>query len=201
MTQTPFTGSPFRTPESPDGAPAPKRRGRPPGSKNTGGGRRKRSLKTEIGGTLTLLNMGVQLSPLSRDALDAIEINALAEGLDEEARKSPQFRKYLEYAIGVTGAGGNLYAVLAIIATRRAARHGYLPEVVDQQLGTLLAMSTGKLGDVDKMMAEMPEPSPFQPADVEFPSDSANGSEPVVDDEPIASPINPFGTSEVKVDE
>jgi hypothetical protein len=198
MTQSPFTGSPFKTADNPQ-APPPRRRGRPPGS---GVGRKRKSLKTEIGGTLTMFNMGLQLSPFKRDALDDLEIEALSTALDEQAKSSPQFRKYLEYAIGITGAGGSLTGVVVMIAARRAARHGILPPEFDGQIGMLLAMTSGtsKLPDTPDIE---PERSPFTDPDFgRVPQDE----EP----EPIATPIQPatgsgpipdFGTAEVKVDE
>ena len=204
MTQAPFTGSPFRTAENPT-QPPPKRRGRPPGSTNR---KTRKSLKTEIGGTLALLNMGIAMTPVRDDALDAVEIEALANGLNEEAQRSPQFRKYLEYVIGVTGAGGSLLPVIGMIAGRRAARHGYLPREFDTLLGSVLAMSTTeKIPDVPAAAPDMPV-SPFMEMPLEYPSDQA--PEPIADTEPIATPIvndsdssngvTDFGISDVKVD-
>ena len=72
MTQTAFKEGPPISALPPQ--EAPKRRGRPPGSKNK---TTKTSLKNEIGGTLTVLNMAVAMTPFRGDALDPIEIQAL----------------------------------------------------------------------------------------------------------------------------
>lgn len=125
------------------GDPAPKRRGRPPGSKNKGGpGRPRKSLETQIGAMLTTANMIVwAIPPLQPDALDAAEIAALAKALDETARNNPKFRSYLEAALAV-GSGGQLIGVVAMIGARRAARHGYLPTEMDGMIGSMLQAST-----------------------------------------------------------
>jgi hypothetical protein len=141
-----------------DEMPPQRRRGRPPGSKN----RPRGSLKTEIGGTLTMLNMAVQLSPFASDALDVIEIEALANALDEQAKQSPTFYRYISYVVKTVSGGGSLVGVCAMIGARRAARHGILPIEYDMQIGNLMALSMGK--------------QPMQPQPV--PS-SANESEPI----------------------
>jgi hypothetical protein len=137
LTQIPFKKGPAIA-DIPKGD-TPKRRGRPPGSKN----KSSRNLKKEIGGTLTLMNMGFQIAA-PRDALDPIEIEALALAIDEECKKSPTFRKYVEFATRAATGGGSLLGVVAIIGARRAARHGVIPPMFDDQLGSLLAMTTGK---------------------------------------------------------
>jgi hypothetical protein len=74
------------------------------------------------------------------DELDGGEIAALASSLDAQCRRSPRFRKWVEGFL-TAGSGGTLIAVVGMIATRRAARHGLIPngEVVDMQLGTIMA--------------------------------------------------------------
>lgn len=121
---------------------APKRRGRPPGSKNKTS---RASLKTEIGGTLTLFNMALAMTPYRADALDSIEIEALADALNEQAKQSPTFYRYISWVVKTTSGSGSLFGVVAIIGARRMARHGFLPEQFDAQLGGLLALSTGKM--------------------------------------------------------
>ncbi len=132
---------PPETKQSSEGEAAPKRRGRPPGSKNRN---TRASLKTEIGGTLTIVNTALAFSPFAKDALDPIEIEALATALDEECKRSASFRRYVEYMTRTVSGGGSLLGVVAIIGVRRAARHNIVPAQFDSQLGGLLAMSIGK---------------------------------------------------------
>ena len=134
-----------RTAAKPTGS-AP-RRGRPPGQ----------SRKAKIGGMLTMFNMALQVTPLRSDALDPLEIEALAKALDEEARKNPTFAKYLDIALGVGGAGG-IWSVLALIAMRRGARHGILPPMFDAQASMLLQLSA-KTNVAPTTAA--PDPIPF----------------------------------------
>jgi len=117
---------------------APRRRGRPPGSKNRTS-TSTRSLESQIAATLMAFNLGLMLiPPLQRDALDEIEIHALAKALDQQARTSPRFRKMIEGALAVTS-GGQLMGVCVIIGARRAARHGMLPAEADSMFGAMLA--------------------------------------------------------------
>lgn len=130
----------FRPAQEPIQEQAPKRRGRPPGSKN----RSRASLEAQIGGMLMTLNMVLYvIPPLQRDALDAAEIAALAKALDEQAKSSPKFRGYLEAALAA-GSGGQLIGVVALIGARRAARHGIIPAEVDGMLGTMMQGATNK---------------------------------------------------------
>lgn len=124
-------GSKNKAPREPKATGTKPRRGRPPGQ----------SRKAKIGGLLTMFNMALQMTPLRSDALDALEIEALAKSLDEEARKSPTFAKYLDVALGVGGAGG-LWSVLGLVAMRRAARHGVLPPMFDGQAAMLLQLAS-----------------------------------------------------------
>lgn len=120
---------------------APKRRGRPPGSRNstTSTRSRSKSLKNEIGGTLTMFNLALlALPPTRSDALDTKEIELLASALDEQAKANPTFRKYLTIALSVTS-GGQLISVVGIIAARRMARHEFvLPKEADAMLGQMI---------------------------------------------------------------
>lgn len=135
---------------------APKRRGRPPRDPNAPRRpRSSRSLKPQIAATLTMLNvLPATFPPTRNDALDTIEIDALATALDEQAKTSPQLRKMLEGFLSVTS-GGQLIGVVAIIAARRAARHGLAPVEMDRQLGNMLAMAAS--------LPPTPEPTPEQP--------------------------------------
>jgi hypothetical protein len=117
-----------------DGTPA-KQRGRPKGSTNVGGTSRisrKGSLEKEIGGLLVMINLPLQMVPaLQRDALDTVEITALAKGLDAECQVNPRFRKYVEQLLKVQG-GTSLIAVVAMIAARRAVRHDIIPNIPEE---------------------------------------------------------------------
>lgn len=110
--------------------------GRPRGSTNR---RSTKSLRPQIASTLMAMNLVVYLTPFNKDALDEVEIEALATALDEQAKQSPAFRRYLQGALGVAS-GGQLFGVLAIIGARRAARHGFMgiPAEADGQMRTLL---------------------------------------------------------------
>lgn len=114
----------------------PPKRGRPTTIR---GGASSKSLKQEISGLLMTINLAIMvIPPLRQDAMDMVEIEALADALDEQAKKSAKFRKALETALA-GASGGTLLGVCAIIGARRAARHNVLPPEVDQQLGNLLA--------------------------------------------------------------
>lgn len=140
-------GSKTRNRSAPKATGSAPRRGRPPGQ----------SRKARIGGMLTMFNMALQVSPLRGDALDPLEIDALSKALDDEARKSPTFARYLDIALGVGGAGG-IWSVLALIAMRRGARHGILPPMFDQQASMLLQLSARS--NVTPTTAA-PDPIPF----------------------------------------
>ncbi len=131
-----------------DTPPAGKRRGRPPGSTN----RSRKSLKAPIERLLVTVNIVVQ-AVAPRDALDGIEIAALATALDEQAKVSPRFRKGIEAIVGVAG-GGSLIPVLAIIGGRRLSRHGILPggDMVDQMGGIFLQMGTASPSEAAEAM-------------------------------------------------
>lgn len=138
------------------------------------------SLKPEIAAFLTTTNMLLLMSPLGTrpamaaydpsiptekvgDELDAYEIEALAGALDAQCRRSPRFRKYVERMLTV-GAGGQLVTVVGMIAARRAARHGLVPngEAVDLALGLTLAQ-----GDITALGNFTPPATPDVTPDVE----------------------------------
>jgi hypothetical protein len=114
----------------------------PPKRKATGTPNRAtstRSLKSEISGMLMTINLVlIMIPPLRQDQMDMVEIEALADALDEQCKKSVKFRRAMEAALGA-GSGASLIGVVAIIGARRAARHGILPPESDQALGNLLA--------------------------------------------------------------
>ena len=133
---------PKETVSTPPTESAPKRRGRPPGSKNRSSARTP-SLENQIGALLVSMNFVVMIiPPLSRDALDDAEITALARAIDQQCKTSPRFRKYVETALAA-GSGGQLMTVALMIVARRASRHGILPENLDPAIGTMLASQTG----------------------------------------------------------
>lgn len=113
-----------------------------------------RSLYPEIAATLSMANMILTMTPLGSrperpddagnilparigDELDDAEITLLARALDSQCQRSPRFRKQVERVLGV-GAGGQLITVISLIATRRAARHGLAPEMLDPMLGAMM---------------------------------------------------------------
>lgn len=122
------------------------RRGRPPGSGTGRRGRpaRKRSLEAEIGGYLSLLNMAFAFmpEPLSGDALDDMEIQALAKALNDYAQQNATVYKYLSTVLVQGGSIGNLAMVAILIVGRRLSRHGLVSADVDARLGAMLGMLT-----------------------------------------------------------
>ena len=100
---------------------------------------RKKSLETEIGALLISANL--MASPfIKNDMLDELEIMALAHAVDEQAQRSPRFRKMVIRAIETAG-GANLFTIVLIIAGRRAARHGVIDPSWDNTLRGFLAVS------------------------------------------------------------
>jgi hypothetical protein len=149
-----------------DGTPM-KRRGRPAGSTNasSGGTRSPRrtsgSLENQIGGLLFTINAPFQLF-LSNDALDVVEVQALAHALDQEAQRNARFRKYVESALAVQG-GTSLALVIAAIVGRRVVRHNLItvPAPIgnmgaDAALGGIISMTTGK-GPINPNLFAMPD--------------------------------------------
>lgn len=145
------------TPDAPygykkDGTPAAKR-GRKPGSSSTPSkgprGPRTASLEKQIGGAIFFANMFVSIVS-TKDALDPVEIEALAKAIDDECQRNARFKKYVESALAVQG-GTNLALVVVMIIGRRAIRHNLVPipqpignEGADAAIGQLLSISTGK---------------------------------------------------------
>jgi len=111
-----------------------------------------KSLYPEISATIGVVNMLVAMSPMGTradpvtgeiklgDELDAGEIALLAKSLDAQCQRSPRFRKQVERILGV-GAGGQLVTAIALIATRRASRHGLpgVPAELDAMVGVMIA--------------------------------------------------------------
>jgi hypothetical protein len=90
-----------------------------------------------------MVNMAFVASPLRADALDPVEIDALAAAIDAEAKRNPTFRKYLFRALGVATGAGGIVGVVGVIGMRRAARHGVLPVELDETGAMVLQMMTG----------------------------------------------------------
>ncbi len=119
------------------GERAPRRRARKPTTRRS----TTRSLEPQIAATLMAFNFALYvIPPLQADRLDELEIIALARAIDAQAKQSIRFRKMIEGALTVTS-GGQLLGVVAIIAARRASRHGVLPPEADGQLRVMLATS------------------------------------------------------------
>jgi hypothetical protein len=98
-----------------------------------------RSLETQIGATLSVVNLMLLSIPRIReDALDSTEIIALAKSIDLQCKTSPRFRRYIESALSA-GSGAGLLGVCMLIAARRAARHDMIPRDFDAAFGSLLA--------------------------------------------------------------
>lgn len=128
---------------------------RPPqrgiGRRGGGGGRRGTtgSLRTQIGGMLVTVNMPIQIIS-SKNALDAVEIDALAKALDEECQRNARFRKYMEQMLAVQG-GTSLILVVAAIAGRRVIRNNLVDvpkevggnEAADAIIGGFISMTAG----------------------------------------------------------
>lgn len=146
-----------------DGTPA-KKRGRPPGpnsgQRRTSSGRRSTgSLRTQIGALLVTINLPIQLVS-SKNALDRVEIDALAKSIDDECQRDARFRKYVEQMLAVQG-GTSLVLVIGAIAGRRVARNNLIsvPEPIgneglDNLLGGVISMTAGG-GIVNPNLMEM----------------------------------------------
>lgn len=130
-----------QVPIMPQGETEPKKNGRPPGAKTSPQAPSRRSLETQIGGTLVVINMVVMsIPPIAPDALDVVEINALAKAIDLQCRQSVRFRKYVEAALGA-GSGAGLIGVCLMIGARRAARHNMIPTELDGAIGGMIAQA------------------------------------------------------------
>lgn len=163
-----FQAAPTDIPTIPDGPPSVdwqtvatdetnpaagrKRRGRPPRDPNAPPTTRKprassrgKSIKDQIVGTLFMFNLAFMFmpDPFRGDALDELEIEALADALDKTAQTNPTIHRALTTVMVDGGAIGELAIVGALIAGRRLARHGMIPGEMDERLGTFLAVKSG----------------------------------------------------------
>jgi hypothetical protein len=96
--------------------------------------------KAQVYAILFPLNVGLWMVPQTRaDALTDEELERLCEAVVKVA----VVNKHVERAI-LQGAQSSAYVELAIvvgaIAVRRAARHGYLPAYLDQQVGGVMGL-------------------------------------------------------------
>lgn len=178
--------------------PRPSGKRRTPARRPASRARGPKSLRPEIAALLTMVNSVVVMSPLGTrpieaiadpsilperlgDELDAGEISALASAIDAQCQRSPRFRKYVESMLGV-GSGGALITTLAMIATRRAARHGIAPPMLDPMLGMIL--NGEGMEALTSMQPPTPEPEPdpvtgeTDPRAVDFESIESLGMEP-----------------------
>lgn len=100
-----------------------------------------------VGGLLFMFNMPLSMVPfLQADALDEIEMQAMAKGIMEQCKASPAFKRYVQMALKMSGATG-LLAPLSIIIARRGVRHGIIPGGgnADVQMGQLIGIMAGRI--------------------------------------------------------
>jgi hypothetical protein len=146
-----------------------------------------RSLYPELVGLLSMVNLGIGISPLGTqheatgnltmmtiapgvtipipetrvvklgDELDDVEISALAKSIDMQCQRSPRVRKYVSSFLGIT-AGAGLGGVVGLIVARRLARHGMIDPSLDGRLGMLM-----QGGDIAALASFAPDPSPEPP--------------------------------------
>lgn len=172
----PATGEPPKLSQSPAAIRARKARARARTKPTRRAG--PRSLRAELVGFLSLVNSLVLMTPLGTrpiaaltdptiepervgDELDTAEIDALASAIDAQCQRSPRVRRVVERFLAA-GAGGQLVGIVGIIVTRRAARHGALPAIVDPMLGAMLAG-----GDLSAALSFVPTPEPDRAPDIE----------------------------------
>lgn len=134
-------------------APPKRGRGRPPKDpsappKPRRATRRTRSMETQIGGTLALINMAFLFvpEPWRNDALSDTEITALAKSLDAAASQNPRMKRYLSAVMVEGGAMADLVIVVGIIAGSRLSRHGLIDPAFD---ATLQSFLDRKMGDAE----------------------------------------------------
>ncbi len=101
------------------------------------------SLENRIGAMIVAINIPLRFL-LPQDALDPIEIKALAKSIDEECKNNTTFRKYVETALKVQGST-SLVAVIGIIAGRRVVRHS-------EQLNIEIPSALGGKDGADAML-------------------------------------------------
>jgi hypothetical protein len=134
-----------------------------------------------LGGWLFAANSVIRLTPLRDDALDLLELSALARQLAEEVKRNAQLRRYID-AVASTTAGGMLVGVILGIGARRMARRNFIipaeldPVIVELAikpaagkpsmgfggiLGDLMAPPSGDESEPTPLPVE---PTPLRPA-------------------------------------
>ncbi len=138
-----------------------------------------KNLEPEIAQMLVISNL--MAAPfLGNDTMDDAEIMVLARSMNEQAQKSPRFRKVVEGALTATGASG-LIGVVVIITGRRLARHRVIEPSWDQKLGAMLRLQLMDLDPEDpeamaaaaQMLAREMMETPSEPR-----PESTNGATP-----------------------
>ena len=121
-------------------APEPEKKPKKPTPrKPASGGGGARSIEQDIAAILVYSNL--MLAPvLKGDALDEVEIMALARSIDRQAKNSPRFRAAVDKMLTAMG-GTGLLGVSLMIVGRRAARHGMIAREWDLNLGIALQVS------------------------------------------------------------
>lgn len=108
--------------------------------------RAKKSLETEIYGLLFMFNLAFAFMPpeIQGDALDDVEMRALAKSANDAAMANEQLYRWLDFALRGGGPGMfQLALCVAMIGGRRLARHGLIPGEFDERLGLMLGASVG----------------------------------------------------------
>lgn len=113
---------------------------------------KRRNLEAELGQMLVMANL--MAAPfLGPDAMDDAEILVLARAMNDQANKSPRFRKIVEGALTASGSGG-LLGVVVIIGGRRLARHRVIEPIWDQRLEAMLRLQLMDLDPTDPAAME-----------------------------------------------
>lgn len=134
---------------------------------------RLKSLETDIGALIITGNL--MLSPvLKGDMLDELEVTSLAHAIDDQAQRSPRFRKMVQRALETAGAA-SLLSVIVIIGGRRAARHGLIDTGWDDTLRAFLAVSNMDAGTSSDEIAAVLAAMQGTP-DVAIPEPSTDGA-------------------------
>lgn len=138
-----------------------------------------------------LIQANLMLAPvLKDDVMDDVEILALAKAVDDQAKKSPRFRKALMRMVEMSG-GSGLLSITLIIVGRRAARHGMIAPDWDHKLGAYLAFSQMT---PQQMMSQMEAAMMMSVAQTAQEPEHTNGTVDVdaaPEPGPIATPIRP----------
>ena len=130
-----------------------KPRGRKPGS--AAPAKKRVSLEGELIAYLSLANLLFAFAPeeYRGDALDDLEIAALAKTTNDAAMANAQLYKYLEMILrGGTGGIVNLVVVVGCIVGRRLARHGAIPVEFDNRMATMIAATVDPEAAMRAMM-------------------------------------------------